>query len=124
VIKIKRIYDPPSQDDGYRVLVDRLWPRGLSKEKAIVDLWLRDIAPSNELRKWYNHESQKWNEFRKRYIAEIEESGGMPEPLEEKIKTGRVTLLYSSKELQLNNAVALKEYLENIMEVDNEASVD
>lgn len=124
MIKIKRIYDPPSQNDGYRVLVDRLWPRGMSKEKAGVDLWLKDISPSNELRKWFNHEPQKWSEFRKRYIAEIEERGGIPEPLEEKIKAGRVTLLYSSKELQLNNAVALKEYLENIIGVDNEASVD
>jgi uncharacterized protein YeaO (DUF488 family) len=113
MIKIKRIYNTPSQNDGYRVLVDRLWPRGMSKEKARVDLWLKDIAPSNELRKWFNHEPQKWSEFKKRYFAEIEERGGIPAPLKEKIKAGDVTFLYSSKELQINNAVALKEYLEN-----------
>lgn len=113
MIKIKRIYETPSKNDGYRVLVDRLWPRGMSKEKAGVDLWLKDIAPSNELRKWFNHEPQKWSEFKKRYFAEIEEQGGIPAPFKEKIKTGDVTLLYSSKELQINNAIALKEYLEN-----------
>ncbi len=113
MIRIKRIYDTPSQNDGYRVLVDRLWPRGMSKEKASVDLWLKDIAPSNELRKWFNHEPDKWSEFKERYFAEIEERGGIPASLKEKIKAGDVTLLYSSKELQINNAVALKEYLEN-----------
>jgi len=113
MIRIKRIYDTPSQNDGYRVLVDRLWPRGMSKEKASVDLWLKDIAPSNELRKWFNHEPDKWNEFKGRYFVEIEERGGIPAFLKEKIKAGDVTLLYSSKELQINNAVALKEYLEN-----------
>jgi uncharacterized protein YeaO (DUF488 family) len=112
MITIKRIYDPSSSDDGYRVLVDRLWPRGMSKEKASVDLWLRDIAPSNELRKWYNHEPQKWNEFRERYFAEIETRRGLLEPLRKKMIEGHVTLLFSSKELHINNAAALKEYLE------------
>jgi uncharacterized protein YeaO (DUF488 family) len=113
VIKIKRIYAPPSPNDGYRVLVDRLWPRGMSKEKACIDLWLKDIAPSNELRKWFDHEPQKWSEFKERYFAEIEPRRWILESLEEKMKEGRVTLLYGSKELQINNAVALKEYLEN-----------
>ena len=112
MIRIKRIYETPSKDDGYRVLVDRLWPRGMSKETARVDLWLKDIAPSNELRTWYNHEPQKWNEFKERYFAEIETQKELLVPLWEKTKDGHVTLLYSSKELQLNNAMALKEYLE------------
>ena len=85
----------------------------MSKEKACIDLWLKDIAPSNELRKWFDHEPQKWSEFKERYFAEIEHRRGILESLEEKMKEGRVTLLYGSKELQINNAVALKEYLEN-----------
>lgn len=112
MIKIKRIYDAPSRDDGYRVLVDRLWPRGMSKEKAGIDLWLKDIAPSNELRKWYSHEPQKWKEFKERYFAEIETRKGLLEPLRKKVKEEHVTLLFSSKELHINNAAALKEYLE------------
>lgn len=124
MIKVKRVYEPPSQEDGYRVLVDRFWPRGMSKQKARVDLWLRDIAPSDELRRWYNHEPLKWDEFRNRYFAEIKERGGLPEFLEEKIRTGPVTLLFSSTELRLNNAVALKEYLENMIEVENETGRD
>lgn len=113
MITIKRIYDPPSPDDGYRVLVDRLWPRGMSRENARVDLWLRDIAPSNELRKWYNHDPQKWNEFKERYFHEIETQKGLLEPLRKKIKEeGSITLLFSSKEVHINNAAALKEYLE------------
>ena len=113
MITIKRIYDPPSKEDGYRVLVDRLWPRGMSKEKAHVDLWLRDIAPSNELRKWFNHEPQKWTGFKERYFAEITPQKGLLEPLKKKMKDGHITLLYSAKEPHINNAVALKEYLEN-----------
>lgn len=112
MITIKRIYEAPSRDDGYRVLVDRLWPRGMSKEKARVDLWLRDISPSSELRKWFNHEPQKWKEFQERYFAEIETQKEILRPLLKKVKEGNVTLLYSSRELQLNNAVALKEYIE------------
>jgi uncharacterized protein YeaO (DUF488 family) len=114
-IRIKRIYDPPSPQDGFRILVDRLWPRGLSKEKAKVDLWLREISPSNELRKWYGHDPEKWGEFKRRYYEEI---GSQQEPLElllKKAKQGTITLLYGSKEEKLNNAVALKEYLEKKM---------
>jgi len=114
MIKIKRIYDAPARDDGYRVLVDRLWPRGMSKEKAGIDLWLKDIAPSNELRKWYDHEPAKWREFKKRYFDEIEERKEALEPLAKKLKEGTITLLYSTKHVELNNAVALKEYLESI----------
>ena len=77
MIKTKRIYDAPSQNDGYRALVDRLWPRGIKKEKAGIDLWLKDAAPSDELRKWFNHEPQKWGDFKKRYFAELEHKQGL-----------------------------------------------
>jgi len=111
-IKIKRIYDPPSPQDGFRILVDRLWPRGLSKEKAKVDLWLRDIAPSNELRKWYGHDPNKWTEFKKKYLGEIGEKKEEFELLRKKAREGTVTFLFSSKEEKLNNAAALKEFVE------------
>jgi len=111
MIKIKRIYNAPSDDDGSRILVDRLWPRGLSKEKAKVDLWLKEIAPSNELRKWYGHDPKKWTEFRKRYFNDLDAKRELVNQIVQKMKTGDVTLLYSSKEEQLNNAVALKEYI-------------
>jgi len=112
MIKIKKIYDAPTPDDGIRILVDRLWPRGLSKEKAKVDLWLKEIAPSNELRKWYAHDPQKWAEFRKRYFNDLDTKGELVNQIVQETKEGDVTLLYSSKEEKLNNAVALKEYIE------------
>jgi uncharacterized protein YeaO (DUF488 family) len=111
MIKIKRIYESPSAGDGFRVLVDRLWPRGLSKEKAKVDLWLREISPSNELRKWYGHDPEKWGEFKQRYYQEIGSKQEAIDLLLKKAKKGTTTLLYGSKEEKLNNAVALKEYL-------------
>ena len=112
MIKIKRIYEAPAAGDGFRLLVDRLWPRGLSKEKARVDLWLRDIAPSNELRKWYGHDPQKWGEFKKRYAREIEGRGEDLDFLIEKARGSTITFLFSSKEEKLNNAQALKEFVE------------
>jgi len=112
MIKIKRIYDAPTPDDGIRILVDRLWPRGVSKEKAKVDLWLREIAPSNELRKWYGHDPKKWAEFRKRYFSDLHTKRELVNQIVQKTKEGDVTLLYSSKEEKINNAVALKEYIE------------
>jgi uncharacterized protein YeaO (DUF488 family) len=112
-IRIKRVYDPSSPQDGLRILVDRLWPRGLSKEKAKVDLWLREIAPSNELRKWYGHEPDKWTEFKKKYLEEIEEKKAEFELLRKKARQGTVTFLFSSKEEKLNNAAALKEFVES-----------
>ena len=111
-IRIKRIYDPPSPQDGFRILVDRLWPRGLSKEKAKVDLWLREISPSNELRKWYSHDPAKWAEFKKKYLGEIKEKKEEFDLLRKKAREGTVTFLFSSKEDKLNNAVALKEFVE------------
>jgi uncharacterized protein YeaO (DUF488 family) len=111
MIKIKRIYALPSRSDGFRILVDRLWPRGLSKGKANVDLWLKEIAPSNELRKWYSHDPKKWTEFRKRYFRDLDTKREFVNQIVQKKKEGEVTLLYSSKEEKMNNAVALKEYL-------------
>ncbi|HNR50495.1 MAG: DUF488 family protein [Bacteriovoracaceae bacterium] len=111
-IKVKRVYEEPADGDGLRVLVDRLWPRGVSRPKAKIDLWLKDIAPSNELRSWYGHDPEKWPEFRTRYFAELD---SRPESVEELIghaRSGTVTLLYSSREQRLNNAHALKEYLQ------------
>jgi uncharacterized protein YeaO (DUF488 family) len=111
-ISLKRVYDEPDPKDGTRILVDRLWPRGLSKEKAKVDVWLKAVAPSNELRKWYQHDPQKWAAFKKRYFAELDANEDAVNELIEHLNDGNVTFLYSSKENQYNNAVALKEYLE------------
>jgi uncharacterized protein YeaO (DUF488 family) len=121
VIRIKRIYDAPSRNDGYRALVDRLWPRGINKEEAGIDVWLKDVAPSDELRKWFNHEPGKWADFRKRYFAELEHTQDVLIPIIEKLEEG-VTLLYSAKDEQHNNAAALKEYLERKMEAKDETS--
>lgn len=112
MIKIKRVYEPPSKEDGYRILVDRLWARGLTKEKARIDLWLKEIAPSNELRKWYNHDPKKWDVFKEKYRKELEGKEELLEQikkLEKEYKT--ITLLYSSKEEKLNNAAALLELI-------------
>ncbi len=111
MIKIKRIYDAATLDDGIRILVDRLWPRGLSKEKAKVDLWLKEIAPSNELRKWYAHDPKKWAEFKKKYFKDLDMKRELVNQIVQKMNEGNVTLLYSSKEEKINNAVALKEYM-------------
>jgi uncharacterized protein YeaO (DUF488 family) len=112
-IRIKRIYEDPDDADGKRVLVDRLWPRGLTKEKAQVELWVKEIAPSSKLRQWYAHDPSKWKEFKTRYAAELDANSGNVEELLHQIQNGMVTFLYGSKEEQLNNAVALKEYLES-----------
>ncbi|UCD33210.1 MAG: DUF488 domain-containing protein [Desulfobacterales bacterium] len=112
-IKIKRTYDSPSDDDGYRILVDRLWPRGISKAKAQLDFWPKELAPSNELRRWYGHDPEKWSEFKSRYFAELDDNPELVNQLLEYIDRGTVTFIYSSKEQRLNNAVALKEYVES-----------
>ncbi|GIV50108.1 MAG: hypothetical protein KatS3mg038_0629 [Candidatus Kapaibacterium sp.] len=110
-IRTKRVYLPPEPEDGYRVLVDRLWPRGLRKVHLQVDLWLRDIAPSNELRKWFNHDPAKWEEFKRRYWRELAERHERIEQLLTIAATHRLTLLYSARDPDHNQAVALKEYL-------------
>jgi len=108
MIKIKRVYEPPTKEDGFRILVDRLWPRGLTKEKARTNLWLKEIAPSNELRKWYSHDPQKWEEFKRRYEGELKDKQELLQKIKQAEKEkGVVTLLYSAKEEERNNAVAL-----------------
>ena len=111
MIRIKRIYDSPGEEEGFRILVDRLWPRGLSKEKRKIGLWLKEIAPSDHLRKWYTHDPKKWNQFRERYFKELGDHKERVDLIIQKTKEGAVTLFYSSKEEKINNAVALKEYI-------------
>jgi uncharacterized protein YeaO (DUF488 family) len=108
---IKRVYEPPSDEDGFRLLVDRLWPRGLSKAKAAVDRWLRDVAPSAALRKWFNHEPARWAEFRRLYAAELDQLPSLVDQLLARARRGPLTLLYSAQHETCNNAVALNEYL-------------
>ena len=111
-IRLKRAYEEPESQDGFRVLVDRLWPRGLSKEGAGIDLWLKEIAPSDGLRKWFGHDPAKWEEFRKRYFAELEEREESVEELRKKAGNDLLTLLFGAKDEEHNNAVVLKEFLE------------
>ena len=108
-INLKRVYEKPAKEDGIRVLVDRLWPRGLTKQKAKIDLWLKDIAPSNELRKWFGHDPEKWKEFRKRYQKELKENKEQIEILKEQQKKGTVTLVYAARDQEHNEAIVLKE---------------
>ena len=110
-IRIKRVYEPAETFDGFRVLVDRLWPRGISKEVARLDLWAKEISPTNELRQWYNHEPETWTAFKERYFVELDGNQFEVERLVDQINNQVVTLVYSSKH-QWNNALALKEYLE------------
>lgn len=110
-IKIKRVYDEPAPDDGYRILVDRLWPRGISKEKGKIDYWAKEISPSHELRKWYAHDHSKWEEFKQKYFSEMNQNQEALTEFREKTSIGTVTFLFSSKELKLNNAYALKEFI-------------
>ena len=113
MIKIERIYNNPRGNNStFRILIDRLWPRGLRKDKVKVDLWQKDIAPSNSLRKWFGHDEKKWNEFKTRYFKELEKNIESVNPILDKINEGSITLLYGAKEEKFNNAIALKEYLE------------
>jgi uncharacterized protein YeaO (DUF488 family) len=112
MITLKRAYDPVSRADGTRFLVERLWPRGLSKAKLHVDGWLKDVGPSTELRKWFGHDPEKWDEFRKRYRRELDSHRDAWQPIVSTARRSRVTLVYSSHDTEHNNAVALQEYLE------------
>ena len=115
MIKIKRIYDQPAKDDGFRILVDRLWPRGISKEKVKVDLWLREIAPSNDLRKWFSHDPKKWEDFKIRYERELKGKQELLHKIKEAEKEkGIVTILYSARDEEHNNAVVLNAILKNM----------
>ncbi|MCG3154848.1 MAG: hypothetical protein DKINENOH_01444 [bacterium] len=113
LIKVKRIYDAPAADDGFRILVDRLWPRGMKKDSAPIDLWLKEIAPSDELRKWFGHEPAKWAAFKKRYFAELRRQPELLALLRLHARAGAVTLLYGAKDEKHNNAVALLEFLQS-----------
>ncbi len=106
-IQIKRVYEQPQAADGKRILIDRLWPRGLTKQKAKVDLWLKDIAPSTELRKWFAHDPAKWREFKERYYEELEKNNEVVTTLVELLKSGKVTLVYGAKDEEHNDAVAI-----------------
>ena len=119
LIRVQRIYNNPkgrnNNDNDFRVLVDRLWPRGLSKDKVKVDLWKKDIAPSNLLRKWFNHDEKKWNEFKRNYFKELDQKSELVNVILRKEKekpSSTITLLYGTKEDKFNNATALREYLE------------
>ena len=109
--KVKRIYESAEKEDGYRILVDRLWPRGMTKEKANIDHWLKEIAPTTELRKWFDHDPEKWAEFQKKYKAELKENKTALDFLEEKIKIGNITLLYAAKDEKHNEANVIAAYL-------------
>lgn len=111
-IAIKRVYEPKSAADGHRILVDRLWPRGLSKDKAGVDLWLKDVAPSTELRHWFDHDPAKWDEFKRRYRAELDANGEAFDDLRQAIGAGPATLLYGARDERHNQAVVLLELLD------------
>lgn len=111
MIAIKRAYEKAGKADGARFLVDRLWPRGVKKEDLAIKAWLKDVAPSNELRQWYHHDVDQWDEFRKRYFAELKGNPGAWQPLLEAAREGTLTLIYSAKSEDHNNAEALKEFL-------------
>jgi len=109
-VRLKRVYEPPSPEDGTRVLVDRLWPRGLSKDAAAIDHWMKDVAPSTELRKWFGHDPARWNEFKRRYRSELHAHADALEALE-KLAQGPITLLYAARDQEHNDAVLLRDML-------------
>ncbi|MBP9925001.1 MAG: DUF488 domain-containing protein [Cyclobacteriaceae bacterium] len=110
-INVKRVYEKPSKSDGIRILVDRLWPRGMTKEKAAVDLWLKNIAPTTELRKWFDHDPEKWNEFQKKYHRELKKNKEQVSLLNEQMKKGMVTLVYGARDEEHNEALVIMEWL-------------
>jgi uncharacterized protein YeaO (DUF488 family) len=110
-VKMKRAYEPPAAADGTRVLIDRLWPRGLSKEKVALDHWVKEIAPSKELRKWFGHDPRRWTEFRRRYAKEVHQHPGLLEQLRSLARKGTLTLVYSAHDEEHNDAVVLREII-------------
>jgi uncharacterized protein YeaO (DUF488 family) len=113
-IQIKRAYEPPSKEDGVRILVDRLWPRGITKEKAAVKEWAKDLAPSTELREWFHHDTGHWPEFEKRYKAELKHNAAIEPFREEYRETKLITLVYGAKDEEHNHAIVLKNYLDQL----------
>lgn len=116
IIKLKRIYEPPAAQDGYRILIDRLWPRGITKEKAHADKWMKDIAPSTELRKWFGHMSENWTAFSNAYETELHNSESLPEILDLIQSHKTVTLLYSSRDREHNHGIVLQRFLNSQLE--------
>jgi uncharacterized protein YeaO (DUF488 family) len=112
VIRLKRVYEEPGTEDGFRILVERLWPRGLTKDRAAVDLWLNELAPSSALRKWYGHDPAKWTQFCERYWAELKQKNELVNVLRQKSEDGTVTLVYAARDEHQNSAVALKRFVE------------
>lgn len=113
MIKIKRVYEEPDENDGFRILVDRLWPRGVTKEKAKLDLWLKNIAPSNELRKWFGHDLKRWQGFYEQFVEELQDRKELLDFIKEKGKNGTVTLIFAGRDVLHNEAVILKEILDS-----------
>lgn len=111
-IWLRRAYDPPTRNDGHRVLVDRIWPRGVSKADARIDDWAREVAPSDDLRRWFDHDPQRWDEFQRRYRAELRDREQTLDTLARRVDEGRVTLVYGARDEQHNNAVVLRDVLE------------
>ncbi len=112
MIRIKRAYEAPEPGDGTRILIDHLWPRGVKRENLSIKEWDKEVAPSNELRTWFGHDPAKWEEFRRRYFAELDKKPEAWQPIQEAARSSTVTLVYGTKETRYNNAVALKAYLE------------
>lgn len=112
-IRVKRAYDPPTKRDGKRYLVDRIWPRGIKKEDLAIEAWLKEFGPSNELRKWFAHDRKRWAEFKKRYFKELAGKKELWEPIRSEARKRTVTLVYSAKDEEHNQAVALREFLES-----------
>ena len=112
MIKLKRAYEKPAKDDGERILVERLWPRGLTKLRAKIDLWLKDVAPSTELRRWFGHDPDKWDEFRRRYQKELKDNNDLIKLLKRKANAGTITLIYAARDEDHNGALVLKRFLQ------------
>jgi len=110
-VNLKRAYEPPAADDGTRILIDRLWPRGISKERAAIDQWMKDISPSAELRKWFGHDPARWNEFRRRYAQEVHKNRDLLDQLRSLARQRRITLVYSAHDEKYNDAVELRELI-------------
>ncbi|GMW01640.1 MAG: hypothetical protein AMXMBFR84_27770 [Candidatus Hydrogenedentota bacterium] len=117
-LRVKRIYEPPSNQDGLRILVDRLWPRGLNKETCKLDNWLKEVAPSDKLRRWFGHDPARWEEFQRRYFEELDERPDVRQAVKELAREKTVTLLYAAHDPQHNNAVALKNYLQRVRQTN------
>ncbi len=111
MLRLKRVYEPPAPEDGLRILVDRLWPRGVRKTEARVDLWPKEIAPTAELRRWFGHDPKKWGEFRSRYDAELRQNSAAIDALSDRIQGKSATLLYAAADTEHNNAVVLRDVL-------------